>query len=105
MCMWKSGMTPEDTTKNPLQNWLKLSKILMLFISYYYDNVYKLLKNNNRVMKLIDAVELSLMPQIDFEKYMPKRYKNKMIVFKVYGEEYVLLTTKEMRRNETSSTT
>jgi len=28
-----------------------------------------------------------------------------MIVFKVYGEEYVLLTTKEMRRNETSSTT
>jgi hypothetical protein len=56
-------------------------------------------------MKVVDAVELCLMPQIDFEKYMPKRYKNKMIVFKVYGEEYVLLTTKEMRKNEASSTT
>jgi hypothetical protein len=56
-------------------------------------------------MKLVDAVELSLMPKIDFEKYMPKRYKNKMIVFKVYGEEYVLLTTRKMRKNATNIAT
>ena len=73
---------------------------LMLFISFHYDNVYKLLEKSNRIMKLKDAVKLSLMPEIDFEKYMPKRYKDKMIVFNCLGKEYVFIPTEEMMQNE-----
>jgi hypothetical protein len=51
-------------------------------------------------MKLKDAVKLSLMPEIDFEKYMPKRYKDKMIVFNCLGKEYVFIPTEEMMQNE-----
>jgi hypothetical protein len=72
----------------------------MLFIDYYYDNVYKLLEKSNRVMKLKDAVRLSLMPEIDFEKYMPKRYRDKMILFDISGIEYVFIPTEKMMQNE-----
>jgi len=72
----------------------------MTFIAFYYDKIRDLLKKYNRVMKLEDAISLSLMPEIDFLKYMPEHYKDKMIVFKCKGEEYILLATKEMINNE-----
>ena len=73
---------------------------LMLFISYYYDNVYKLLETSNRIMRLSEAVSLSLMPEIDFVKYMPKKYRDKMIVFDLHGEEYVFIPTEKMMKDE-----
>ena len=72
----------------------------MIFLSYHYDNIYSLLKENNRVMKLKDAMELILMPKINFKENIPKRYKDKMIVFEIEGEEHIFIPTKEMVNNE-----
>ena len=72
----------------------------MIVLSYHYDNIYSLLKENNRVMKLKDAMELILMPKINFKENIPKRYKDKMIVFEIEGEEHIFIPTKEMVNNE-----
>ena len=79
---------------------------LMLFISYHYDNVYDLLESRERIMKLKDIRKLIIMPNIDFERYMPRRYKDKMIVFEMSGEKYVFIPTDDMRNKyESNSTT
>ena len=75
----------------------------MLFISYYYDTVYDLLESRGRIMKLKDIRNLIIMPNIDFERYIPRRYKDKMIVFKMRGEEYVFIPTDKMRNRHESS--
>ena len=72
----------------------------MLFISFHYDNVYRLLEKSNRIMKLKDAMSLSLMHKIDFEEHMPKRYRDKMVLFDLHGEEYVFIPTEEMIKDE-----
>tara|TARA_R100000781_G_scaffold77692_1_gene48069 strand:- start:341 stop:559 length:219 start_codon:yes stop_codon:yes gene_type:complete len=72
----------------------------MIFLSYHYDNIYSLLKKHNRVMKLKDAMKLILMPKINFKENIPKRYKDKMIVFEIEGEEHIFIPTKEMVNNE-----
>jgi hypothetical protein len=75
----------------------------MLFISYYYDTVYDLLESRGRIMKLKDIRNLIIMPNIDFERYIPRRYKDKMMVFKMSGEEYVFIPTDKMRKRYESS--
>ena len=51
-------------------------------------------------MKLKDVMSLSLMPKIDFEEHMPKRYRDKMVLFDLHGEEYVFIPTEEMIKDE-----
>ena len=51
-------------------------------------------------MKLKDVMSLSLMPKIDFEEHMPKRYTDKMVLFDLHGEEYVFIPTEEMIKDE-----
>ena len=72
-----------------------------MFLEVHYDNVYRFLKKNNRVMELKEVVKLTLMPKIEFQKYMPRRYRNKMILFDLNGKEYIFIPTKEMiKKNE-----
>jgi len=47
-------------------------------------------------MKLKYAMELILMPKINFKENIPKRYKDKMIIFEIEGEEHIFIPTKEM---------
>ena len=69
----------------------------MNFLVYYYNDVYNLLKERDRVMKLDDINNVIINAGIDFEHFMPIKYKEKMIVFKINGEKYVFAPTKEMR--------
>ena len=48
-------------------------------------------------MKLDDINNVIINAGIDFEHFMPIKYKEKMIVFKINGEKYVFAPTKEMR--------
>ena len=61
----------------------------MNFLAYYYNDEYNLLKKSNRVMKLNDINKIIVNADIDFEHFMPRKYKEKMILFKINGEKYV----------------
>jgi len=40
------------------------------------------------------------MPKINFKENIPKRYKDKMIIFEIEGEEHIFIPTKEMINDE-----
>tara|TARA_R100000750_G_C2251329_1_gene60185 strand:- start:1 stop:210 length:210 start_codon:yes stop_codon:yes gene_type:complete len=69
-----------------------------MFSSYYYDNVYKVLKYENKPIKLKHLRKLVLSSNLDFEINMPTRYVDKIEVVEIDGEKYVYTVDKESKK-------
>ena len=78
MYMWKSGMTPEDTTKNPLQNWLKLLKIMIDGV--YFMKIYNDLMSGEEYITFSEAREKYGIPCTYKTYQSAPGYNSKIIV-------------------------
>jgi len=62
-----------------------------MFEVFYYDMIYRELKNNNGIASLDYLRDWLAIPHIDIEGEMPPRYRSKLEVRNINNKKYVAL--------------